>query len=124
VPGRKSNRVYSVKQFAQTPGSKCLSIARWVRTELAAKIALRACSESIGALAPILQPFISGDVARGMVDDAGPLHPATAEQYRERAKLIRRQVETLSNSDVRRQLLAIADQYDRLTESMERSRWG
>ena len=45
-----------------------------------------------------------------------------AEQYRERAKLIRRQVETLNNADVRRQLLAIADQYDRLAENMERSR--
>ena len=57
-----------------------------------------------------------------MVDAADPLHPATAEQYRERAKLIRRQVETLNNADVRRQLLAIADQYDRLAENMERSR--
>jgi hypothetical protein len=46
------------------------------------------------------------------------------QQYRERAKLIRRQVETLSNADVRRQLLAIADQYDRLAERMEQSRWG
>jgi hypothetical protein len=59
-----------------------------------------------------------------MVDDADPLHPATAEQYRERAKLIRRQVETLSKAEVRRQLLAIADQYDRLAESMEQSRLG
>ena len=56
-----------------------------------------------------------------MVDDADPLNPVTAVQYREWAKLIRRQVETLNNSDVRRQLLAIADQYDRLAESIERS---
>ena len=55
-----------------------------------------------------------------MVDDADPLHPATAEQYRERAKLIRRQVETLSNAEVRCQLLTIADQYDRLADSIER----
>jgi len=56
-----------------------------------------------------------------MVDDADPLNPVTAERYREGAKLIRRQVETLNNSDVRRQLLAIADQYDRLAKSMEGS---
>jgi hypothetical protein len=59
-----------------------------------------------------------------MVDDADPLDPATAEQYREWAKLIRGQVETLNNADVRRQLLVIADPNDRLAESMERSRWG
>ncbi len=87
-----------------------------------AEIAFRAYSESIGALAAILQPFIFSRRCADMVDDADPLNPATAEQYRERAKLIRRQVETLNNSDVRRQLLAIADQYDRLAESMERSR--
>ena len=48
---------------------------------------------------------------------------AAAEQYRERAKLIRRQVETLNNAEVRRQLQGIAAEYDRLADSIERARF-
>ena len=59
-----------------------------------------------------------------MADDADRLHPATAEQYRERAKLIRRQAETLSNADVRRRVLDIAEKYDEVAYSIERARRG
>ena len=59
-----------------------------------------------------------------MANDAGQLHPATAEQYREQAKLIRRQAETLGNADVRRQVLDIAERYEELADSMDRSRSG
>jgi hypothetical protein len=57
-----------------------------------------------------------------MADDPDPQYP-TAEQYRERANLVR-QRETMNDADVRRQLLNIAMQYERLADSMERSRWG
>ena len=57
-----------------------------------------------------------------MADDVAPNSPSSAEQYRERAKLIRRQVETLNNAQVRRQLLGIAAEYDRFADSIERAR--
>ncbi len=44
------------------------------------------------------------------------------EQYRERAALIRRHVETLNNADVRRQLLKIAEKYEQLADGIERPR--
>ena len=44
------------------------------------------------------------------------------EQYLERANIIRRQVETMNNADVRRQLLAIAERYEELAEGIERPR--
>lgn len=56
-------------------------------------------------------------------DDLDPLK-TTPEQYRERAALIRRQVETLSNAAVRRQLLDIAQQYEQVADSIERARLG
>jgi hypothetical protein len=42
------------------------------------------------------------------------------EQYLERAKIIRRQVETMNNADVRRQLLDIAERYEELADGIER----
>jgi hypothetical protein len=51
-------------------------------------------------------------------------HQPTAEQYREWAKLVRRQVETLNNANVRRHLLRIAERYEELADSLDRSRWG
>ena len=47
---------------------------------------------------------------------------ASPQQYLERAKIIRRQVETISNANVRRQLLDIAEQYEELAEGIERPR--
>jgi hypothetical protein len=58
-----------------------------------------------------------------MADDPDPQYP-TAEQYRERANLVRQRAETMNDADIRRQLLNIAMQYERLADSMERSRWG
>jgi len=53
-------------------------------------------------------------------------HPQllTAGQCREQGNRIRGVAETMSGADVRRQLRDIADQYDRLADSMDRSRWG
>ena len=48
----------------------------------------------------------------------------TPQRYREWAKLIRRQAETMSNADVCRQLLDIAERQEELADSKERSRWG
>jgi thermostable 8-oxoguanine DNA glycosylase len=42
------------------------------------------------------------------------------EQYLERAKIIRRQVETMNNADVRRHLLDIAEKYEELADGIER----
>ena len=42
------------------------------------------------------------------------------EQYLERAKIIRRQVETMNNADVRGQLLDIAARYEELADGIER----
>jgi hypothetical protein len=42
------------------------------------------------------------------------------EQYLERAKIIRREVETMNNADVRRQLLDIAEKYEELADGIER----
>jgi hypothetical protein len=43
----------------------------------------------------------------------------TVEQYRDWARLIRRQVATLSDAKVRHHLLDIAQKYERLADSME-----
>jgi hypothetical protein len=53
---------------------------------------------------------------------ADNLHPVrtSPEQYRDRAKLIRRQVESMGNADVRRQLLDIAERYEELADGIER----
>jgi hypothetical protein len=50
------------------------------------------------------------------------LHPirTSPEQYRDRAKLIRREVESMGNLDVRQQLLDIAERYEELAEGIER----
>jgi hypothetical protein len=58
-----------------------------------------------------------------MADDPDPQY-LTAEQYRERANLVRQRAETMNDADIRRQLLNIAMQYERLADSMDRSRWG
>ena len=55
-----------------------------------------------------------------MADNSDALKPSP-EQYLERAKIIRRQAETMS-ADVRRQLLDIAEKYDELAYSIERAR--
>jgi uncharacterized protein with GYD domain len=57
-----------------------------------------------------------------MSDNTAARDPA-AQQYRERAKVIRRQAETMGGT-VRRQLLVLADQYDRLADGIERPRRG
>ena len=46
------------------------------------------------------------------------------EKYRQRAALIRRHVETLNNTEVRRQLLDIAERYEELADGIERPRRG
>jgi hypothetical protein len=46
------------------------------------------------------------------------------EQYLERAKIIRWQVETMSNAGVCRQLLDIAERYEELADGIERPRRG
>jgi hypothetical protein len=46
------------------------------------------------------------------------------EQYLERAKIVRWQVETMSNADVRRQLLDLAGRYEELADGIERPRRG
>ena len=45
-------------------------------------------------------------------------------QYLERAKIIRWQVRTMSNADVCRQLLDIAERYEELADGIERPRRG
>ena len=57
-----------------------------------------------------------------MADNSDALKPSP-EQYLERAKIIRRQAETMS-ADVRRQLLEIAEKYEELAYSIERARRG
>ena len=48
----------------------------------------------------------------------------TNEQYLERAMIIRRQAEAMSNADVRRQLLDIAEKYEERADGIERPRRG
>jgi len=55
-----------------------------------------------------------------LADNSDALKPSP-EQYLERAKIIRRQAETMS-ADVRRQLLEIAEKYEELAYSIERAR--
>jgi hypothetical protein len=57
-----------------------------------------------------------------LADNSNTLKPSP-EQYLERAKIIRRQAETMS-ADVRRQLLEIAEKYEELAYSIERARRG
>jgi hypothetical protein len=59
-----------------------------------------------------------------MTGDDGNPQLLSAEQCREQGNRIRRVAETMSGADVRRQLRDVADQYDRLADSMDRSRWG
>jgi hypothetical protein len=57
-----------------------------------------------------------------LADNSDALKPSP-EQYLERAKIIRRQAETMT-ADVRRQLLEIAEKYEELAYSIERTRRG
>jgi hypothetical protein len=57
-----------------------------------------------------------------LADNSDALKPSP-EQYLERAKIIRRQAETMS-ADVRRQLLEIAEKYEELAYSIEGARRG
>jgi hypothetical protein len=57
-----------------------------------------------------------------LADNSDALKPSP-EQYLERAKIIRRQAETMS-ADVRRQFLDIAEKYEQLADSMKRARFG
>jgi hypothetical protein len=45
-------------------------------------------------------------------------------QYRERAKTIRRQAETMGNVEIRNLLLGIAEQFEQLADGIERPRRG
>ena len=54
-----------------------------------------------------------------MADNLNALKPSP-EQYLERAKIIRRDTETMSNADVCRQLLDIAEKYEELADGIER----
>ena len=54
-----------------------------------------------------------------MADNLNALK-TSPEQYLERAKIIRRRVETMSNADVCRQLLDIAERYEELADGIER----
>jgi hypothetical protein len=62
-------------------------------------------------------------LVRGMAKNLNALR-TSPEQYLERAKIIRRQVETMSNAGVCRQLLDIADRYEELADGIERPRRG
>ena len=58
-----------------------------------------------------------------MADDvAAP--ETTPQQYWEQAKLIRWQAEAVTNADTRARLLKIAQEFDSLADSKERSRRG
>jgi hypothetical protein len=58
-----------------------------------------------------------------MVYDPDGRRPSP-ERYRERALIIRQQVETMSNAEVRRQLLDIAERYEERADGIERPRRG
>jgi hypothetical protein len=58
-----------------------------------------------------------------MADNPDALKPSN-EEYRERALIIRRQAETMSNAEVCRQLLDIAERYEELADGIERPRRG
>ncbi len=58
-----------------------------------------------------------------MADNLYALKPSN-EQYRERALIIRQQTETMSNAEVRRQLLDIAERYEERADGIERPRRG
>jgi hypothetical protein len=55
-----------------------------------------------------------------MSDDTAARDRLTAQQYRERARLIRRQAEdTADRPTVREQLLDLAEKYEQIADSME-----
>ena len=54
-----------------------------------------------------------------MAEDADVLRP-TAKQYRERAKMLRQQAAAMKSPLRQQELLHIADQCDRLAETIER----
>jgi hypothetical protein len=59
-----------------------------------------------------------------MVDDADTVTP-TAEKWRERAKLIRRHAEGMTDRPTaRRPLLDLVERYEQLADSIDQSRWG
>jgi uncharacterized protein Yka (UPF0111/DUF47 family) len=57
-----------------------------------------------------------------VAENADTLRP-TAEQYRERAKLVRMKAAAVRTALLRRDLLDIAEQYDRLADSIEEERF-
>jgi hypothetical protein len=57
-----------------------------------------------------------------MADDADLL-PRTAEQYRERAKLVRYTAEAVKSALLRHDLLDIANEFDELADSIEEERF-
>jgi hypothetical protein len=60
-----------------------------------------------------------------MSDDTAARDRLTAQQHRERARLIRRQAEdTVDRPTVRQQLLNIAEQYEELADSVEQEQSG
>jgi hypothetical protein len=48
----------------------------------------------------------------------------TADQYKERAKIVRSTADQMTRATMRRQLLRIAEEYERLADSIERGRFG
>ena len=58
----------------------------------------------------------------GSMADDPDASKTSPEQYLERAKIIRWQTETMSNADVCRQLLDIAERYEELADGIERPR--
>src|SRR5258708_7668566 len=61
-----------------------------------------------------------GSGQKAMIDGAQPVS-FTPERYRREAARVRREAETAGNEDVRRQLMAIAEQFDAVAETMERA---
>ena len=58
-----------------------------------------------------------------MADDRDTLQP-TAEQYRQRAKLVRQKVEATTNPEMRWLLREIAAEYEELADRQEEHRLG
>jgi hypothetical protein len=51
-------------------------------------------------------------------------HHLTADQYTERAKLVRCTANEMTRATMRRQLLRIAEEYEWLADGIERARFG
>ena len=51
-------------------------------------------------------------------------HHLTADQCKERAKLVRCTADEMTRATMRRQLLRIAEEYEWLADSIERGRFG